>query len=131
LIGSAAPIAAFMATKGGGRAGPAPPKRPERSGGWLCCGYFAWRCKARSSYGSCEHLFVGAAENSRSKAIAGPDRLPQNVASQEGRLRGPFRMGIRVTTLTRLSTPLPNPIGQQHEPRNVLWHELDPYCGPH
>ena len=42
-------------------------------------------------------------------AIAGPDRVPQNVTSQEGRLRDPFRMGIRVTTLTRLSTPLTEP----------------------
>lgn len=32
-----------------------------------------------------------AAENSRAAGIAGPDRLPQNGASQEGRLRGPFR----------------------------------------
>src|SRR5665213_148013 len=37
FVGSAAPIAAFMATKGGGRTGPAPPsaaKRPKQSGGW-------------------------------------------------------------------------------------------------
>src|SRR5260221_5489725 len=37
LVGLVALIAAFMATKGGGRSGPAPrsaAKRPERSGGW-------------------------------------------------------------------------------------------------
>jgi hypothetical protein len=44
-----------------------------------------------------------AAENSRSKAIAGPDRLPQNVASQEGGPRGPFRMENRCATLTGLA----------------------------
>ena len=37
FVGSTAPIAAFMATKGGGRTGPAPrseAERPKRSGGW-------------------------------------------------------------------------------------------------
>src|SRR6266850_6220150 len=37
LIGLVALIAAFMATKGGGRSGPAPrsaAKRPQQSGGW-------------------------------------------------------------------------------------------------
>ena len=50
FVGSAAPIAAFMATKGGGRTGPAPPSAAtaavaqRRMAG---AGYFASRCKAR------------------------------------------------------------------------------------
>ena len=49
LVGSAAPIAAFMATKGGGRTGPAPPSEAtaavaqRRMAG---AGYFVSRCKA-------------------------------------------------------------------------------------
>ena len=48
LIGSAAPIAAFMATKGGGRTGPAPRKRAAGAKRRMAArGYFASRCKAR------------------------------------------------------------------------------------
>ena len=49
LVGSAAPIAAFMATKGGGRTGPAPPSAATAAGAqrrMAGAGYFASRCKA-------------------------------------------------------------------------------------
>jgi hypothetical protein len=53
-VGSAAPIAAFMATKGGGRTGPAPKReaqRPERSGGWRRTAILFRDAKARSAGG--------------------------------------------------------------------------------
>src|SRR5579871_5165213 len=69
VVGSAAPIAAFVAitrrqaertrtrSESGG---------PERSGGWQGRGYFVSRCKGASA----------PAENSRDLAIAGQRRLP-------------------------------------------------------
>ena len=84
FVGSAAPIAAFMATKGGGRTGPAPgakrraEARAEDGGGRLFC--FAM-----------ESAPWGAPENSRPSAIAGTGRLPQQSPSQEGRGRGSLR----------------------------------------
>ena len=79
-------------------------------------GYFAWRCKARN-----QHMYH-VSNSSRARdyfppraAIAGPDRLPQNVASQEGRLRGPFRTESRRYDPRALTT-LANHIGPDRPP---------------
>jgi hypothetical protein len=76
FVGSAAPIAAFMATKGGGRTGPAP--RSEASGRSEAedgggAGYSASRCKGG----------LPPTENSRPAAIAGPGRLLPRSPSQK------------------------------------------------
>ena len=76
FVGSTAPIAAFMATKGGGRTGPAPAakRRAEAQRRMAGAGYFASRCKG----GLCPPT-----ENSRPSAIAGPGRLPPRSPSQK------------------------------------------------
>jgi hypothetical protein len=74
LVGSAAPIAAFMATKAVGRAGPAPcskAERPKQSGGWrgrLFC--FAMQSALLHRAGAMETM-QGAAENSRQPPLPG------------------------------------------------------------
>src|SRR5580704_10153424 len=84
LVGSAALIAAFMATKGGGRTGPAPPSAAtaavakRRMAG---AGYFASRCKAPFR---ARRKIVGGRH-----CVAGP--LAAGSPSQEGRERGPLR----------------------------------------
>src|SRR3981189_1455291 len=65
LVGLVALIAAFMATKGGGRSGPAPrsaAKRPQQSGGWLEPAILPRDVKRRLG---------GATENSRRTPLRG------------------------------------------------------------
>ena len=127
FVGSAAPIAAFMATKGGGRTGPAPPSAATAAGAqrrMAGAGYFASRCKAP---------LWGATENSRRAAIAGPDRLPHRSPSQEGRGRGPLRQqekhrrsdGASSRRAYRASSPVPVSTLVAQEPGHVLRGELD------
>src|ERR1700674_3224596 len=84
FVGAAAPIAAFVATKGGGRTGPAPPSAAtaavakRRMAG---AGYFASRCKAPFR---ARRKIVGGRH-----CVAGP--LAAGSPSQEGRERGPLR----------------------------------------
>src|SRR4051812_30337537 len=84
LVGLVALIAAFMATKGGGRTGPAPPSAAtaavakRRMAG---AGYFASRCKAPFR---ARRKIVGGRH-----CVAGP--LAAGSPSQEGRERGPLR----------------------------------------
>ena len=77
FVGSAAPIAAFVATKGGGRTGPAPERSEaaEAQRRMAGAGYFASRCKA-----SCED----ATENSRLAPLRGRAAC-RRVALSEGR----------------------------------------------
>ena len=76
FVGSTAPIAAFMATKGGGRTGPAPAakRRAEAKRRMAGAGYFVSRCKGGPA---------PPTENSRPSAIAGPGRLPHRSPSQK------------------------------------------------
>ena len=76
FVGSTAPIAAFMATKGGGRAGPAPRSEAEAAEAkrrMAGAGYFASRCKGG----------LPPTENSQPSAIAGPGRLLPLSPSQK------------------------------------------------
>ena len=77
LVGLTAPIAAFVATKGGGRPGPAPRsekrKRPKRSGGWRKPTIFVRDVKRPA---------MAATENSRQTAIAGPGPLAARSPSR-------------------------------------------------
>ncbi len=84
FVGSAALIAAFVATKGGGRTGPAPPSEAtaavakRRMAG---ADYFGSRCKAPFR---ARRKIVGGRH-----CVAGP--LAAGSPSQEGRERGPLR----------------------------------------
>ena len=75
FVGSTAPIAAFMATKGGGRTGPAPAarRRAEAKRRMAVGGYFVSRCKGGAP----------PTENSWPSAIVGPGRLPPRSPSQK------------------------------------------------
>ena len=76
FVGSAAPIVAFMATKGGGRTGPARRSEAEAAEAqrrMAGAGYFASRCKGG----------LPPTENSRLSAIAGPGRLLPRSPSQK------------------------------------------------
>src|SRR6476620_4776303 len=124
LVGLVALIAAFMATKGGGRTGPAPPSAAtaavakRRMEG---AGYFASRCKAppwraRRKIAGSRHC------------VAGP--LAAGSPSQEGRERGlSEQRSLRIdgaaseqgTSLVPYSRP--NPRAQ--EPDHVFRGELE------
>src|ERR1700675_2323708 len=82
--GSVALIAAFMATKGGGRTGPAPPSAATAAAAkrrMAGAGYFGSRCKAPFR---ARRKIVGGRH-----CVAGP--LAAGSPSQEGRERGPLR----------------------------------------
>src|SRR5216684_2490454 len=84
LLGSTALIAAFVATKGGGRTGPAPPSAATAAAAkrrMAGAGYFASRCKAPFR---ARRKIVGGRH-----CVAGP--LAAGSPSQEGRERGPLR----------------------------------------
>src|SRR5882757_4579981 len=84
LVGSTALIAAFVATKGGGRTGPAPPSAATAAAAkrrMAGAGYFASRCKA--PYRARRKIVGGR------HCLAG--RLAAGSPSQEGRERGPLR----------------------------------------
>jgi len=83
FVGSAAPIAAFVATQGGGRTGPAPRREregPKRSGGWWSPIVLLRDAKAARR----RRKRIG-----RSHCRAGP--LADPIALSEGRGRGPLR----------------------------------------
>src|SRR3546814_10246917 len=83
LVGSTATAAAFMATKDGGRTGPAP--GAERKGRSAAeDGEARLFCLAMQRP-------VRAGGKEPGAAIAGPGRLPSRSPSEEGRGRGPFR----------------------------------------
>jgi hypothetical protein len=95
----------------------------EDGGARLFC--FAMQ-SAPSAYGSCELPFGGARRKivARRHCGAGPlaakRRLSRRLAAR------PFPNGELLHDFTRLSAqPLADPIGQQHEARNVLREELD------
>jgi hypothetical protein len=94
FVGSAAPIAAFVATKGGGRTGPAPgaKRRAEAKRRMAETGYFVSRCKAPKG----RRKIAG-------RSHCRPGRLPQMspsqkavgaVLSDQGKRRNPTRREI-------------------------------------
>src|SRR5258708_35854348 len=123
FVGSAAPIAAFMATKGGGRTGPAPPsaaKRPKQSGGWreptILFRDVKRPFRARRKIVGGRHC------------VAGP--LDAGSPSQEGRRRGPLRkkrsLNIGGAPSGRGPASSPSRLNpRDQEPANVLQGELD------
>jgi len=133
LIGSAAPIAAFMATKGGGRTGPAPRKRPERSGGWRRAAILLRDAKRASSCGLCEQSFVGARRKIAARRHCGAGPLAAKRRLSRRPVARPFPDGEPLHdphAPLRPRPPLADPIGHQHEARDVLREELDSDCSP-
>src|ERR1700730_18763389 len=118
LLGSTALIAAFVATKGGGRTGPAPPSAATAAAAkrrMAGAGYFASRCKAPFR---ARRKIVGSRH-----CVAGP--LAAGSPSQEGRERGPLRKkrSLNIGGAPASSPSRLNPRDQ--EPANVLQGELD------
>ena len=127
FVGSAAPIVAFMATKGGGRTGPARRSEAEAAEAkrrMAGAGYFAWRCKGASA----------PTENSRRPPL--PDwaacrtgrPLKKAVGAvlsdgagmrTERRELGGYALSPRLRIALGAAMRLPPPIGLAEFPRRV------------
>ena len=123
FVGSAAPIAAFMATKGGGRAGPAlrsAAKRPKQSGGWREPAILPRDVK--------RHFRSRRKIVAERHCVAGP--LAAGSPSPEGRERGPLRQeeGSRIdgepSGRCTGFVPHSGPNARTQEPSHVLRGEL-------
>ena len=124
FVRSAAPIAAFVATKGGGRTGPAPPSvatAAEAKRRMAGAGYFASRCKAP---------LWGATENSRLPPLRGRTACRRVALSRRPR-RGPLRQQERLRIDGAPSgwrsslIPCAGPDARTQEPDHVFRGELD------
>ncbi len=129
-VGSAAPIAAFMATKGGGRTGPAPEaeRKAVAERRMAKPGYFVSRCKAPTR---ARRKIVG-----RSHCRAGPLAARSPSQKAVARLFAPgansyLLRRIRFNGLLhRRSCPTRSGSdGDRHKTCDIFGHDFAPYIG--